>query len=152
MARGIIALVTSLISRVIDHHKVFTGAAPFKNSSPTTVGVRILSGIRPNRPAHPSFTDELWDLSRDCWHQKPSLRPGILKVVSRLRNALIVQDDHADGTDVSTTSTACKAVSSNQRRKPSHRMPSFFILSRGVSQDSKAYDGSQLTRRLHVCS
>jgi len=122
MARDIIPMVTSLMSRAIDDRKVFTGAAPFNNSPPTTVAVRILAGIRPDRPV--DFTDELWDLIQRCWHQKPSLRPEISEVVSHLKNALIAQDDHADGTDVSTI---CKTTSSNRQRKPSHRMSSFFF-------------------------
>ena len=119
MARDIIPLVTGLNSRVIDDYKVFTGVSPFNNSPPTTVAVRILSGIRPDRPVHPRLTSELWDLNQRCWNKEPSQRPGILKVVSHLRNALNTQDDHVDGTDVSRT---CKTIPSSRQGKQSHRM------------------------------
>ena len=122
MARDIIAPVTSLIGCAIHDHKVFTGAAPFNHSPPTTVAVRMLAGIRPDRPGYSSLTDELWDLNQRCWDQEPSSRPEISEVVSHLQNALTAQDDHTDGTDVSTTS---KTISGARQIKPSHRTPSF---------------------------
>jgi hypothetical protein len=55
--------------------------------------VRILSGKRPRRPAHPGFTDKLWDLIQRCWDQKPQLRPAISEVVCYLGTVIAVQDE-----------------------------------------------------------
>ena len=94
--------------------------------------MRIVAGIRPDRPVHPGLTDELWDLNQRCWHQEPLLRPGASEVVSHLRNALTAQGDHADTPDASTT---CGTISSSQGRKPPpHCEDSFPSLPRSISQ------------------
>jgi serine/threonine protein kinase len=87
--------------RVCDHpngdltthlHKVFTGRAPFYNSRPTTVAVDVLSGVRPERPAHSSLTDDLWDLTQRCLDHDPQQRPGVSEIVFRLRGNHNSQD------------------------------------------------------------
>lgn len=72
-------------------HKIFTGRAPFHDSTPTTVAVDVLSGNRPERPTHPSLTDDLWDLTERCWNKNPRWRPDISEVVLRLRTTFAPQ-------------------------------------------------------------
>jgi hypothetical protein len=121
------------VSHVIHHYKVFTGAAPFPNTPPTAVGVRILAGKRPERPAHSSLTDDLWDLNQRCWDQEALLRPIITEVVCYLRTTLTAQEDHADGTDISTAGeTICGG---SQQREPSNRASPFLSLNKVIRQD-----------------
>jgi len=62
-------------------YKVFTGNVPFHNSIPATVAVDVLLGGRPDRPADPSLTDDIWGLTEHCWDHDPRRRPGISEVV-----------------------------------------------------------------------
>lgn len=41
----------------------------------------ITQGERPRRPAPPSFTQDLWTLTRRCWDHEPLSRPTISEVV-----------------------------------------------------------------------
>ncbi|KAF9644343.1 kinase-like protein [Thelephora ganbajun] len=101
--------------------EVFTGAAPFVHSPPVTVAVRILAGKRPERPAHSSLTDELWDLNRRCWDQQPLSRPRISEVVGYLRTVLAIQEGHADESGISVK---YDTISSSSRQKEQlHRLP-----------------------------
>ena len=45
----------------------------------------IVEGTRPLRPAHSTFTDNLWALAERCWSDKPHLRPGVAVVLEDLR-------------------------------------------------------------------
>ena len=65
--------------------KIFTGAVPFGDDPPHAAMSAIISGKRPPRPAHPTFTDGLWTLAQRCWDQKPHLRPQVLEVLQILR-------------------------------------------------------------------
>ena len=73
---------------VAHQYKVLAGVFPFPNSPPTTVAVDVLSGKRPERPNHPSITDELWDMIQRCWDQEPQRRPGISEVACHLRSII----------------------------------------------------------------
>jgi serine/threonine protein kinase len=75
----------TMIEPTAHPHKAFTGRAPFYDSRPTTVAVDVLSGIRPERPAHSSLTDDVWNLTQRCWDHDPEQRPGISEVVAHLR-------------------------------------------------------------------
>ena len=86
----------SIVYFVHHRYKVFAGAAPFADSPPTTVAVRVLSGKRPDRPKNPGLTDELWDLIQRCWEGDPLRRPESSEVVSHLRLASIVQPDRSN--------------------------------------------------------
>ena len=44
----------------------------------------IMSGKRPPRPTHPSFTGGLWILMQRCWDQNPESRPEASEVVKAL--------------------------------------------------------------------
>lgn len=110
---------------------MFQGDAPFANSPPTTVAVRVLSGKRPERPAHSSLTDELWDLTECCWDQEPQRRPKISEVVRRLRTDLAAQEGYADGANVVTTDDTVSG-DSKQTGAP-HRGSSFLTLQSFIS-------------------
>jgi len=66
-------------------HKVFTGEVPFHNSISATVVMDVLSGNRPDRPTDLNLSDDLWDLTEQCWNHDPRRRPEISEVVPRLR-------------------------------------------------------------------
>ena len=65
--------------------KLFTVKVPFHNSVSATVVVDVLSGNRPDRPTDPRLTDNLWDLTKNCWNHDPQGRPDISEVVLRLQ-------------------------------------------------------------------
>ena len=65
-------------------YKAITGKVPFHNSIPATVVVDVVSGGRPDRPADPCLTDDLWDLTKHCWDHDPQRRPEISEVVLSL--------------------------------------------------------------------
>jgi len=67
--------------------QVFTGAPPFGNCGAVSAMKSVISGTRPPRPAHPTFTDDLWMLVQRCWGHDPHLRPDVSEVLNRLRSA-----------------------------------------------------------------
>lgn len=84
----------TFIGHLIYQYKVLAGVFPFADSPPTTVAVDVLSGKRPERPSHPSLTDELWNLIQRCWEQDPQRRPGISDVARHLKS--IVRQNRGD--------------------------------------------------------
>jgi len=62
-------------------NQVFTGAAPFSDKKNAAAMFDIMSGVRPPRPTHPTFTAELWILMQTCWDQNPYLRPEASEVL-----------------------------------------------------------------------
>jgi len=68
--------------------QVFTGAYPFSNLGSFATALAIVEGKRPQRPTHPSFTEELWALVQCCWDQDPRLRPEVSEVLNDLRGLL----------------------------------------------------------------
>lgn len=73
--------------------KVFSGVAPFADSTPTSAVVKVLSGERPERPKDPVVTDKLWALIQLCWERTPRRRPEITDVVSCLRGAMATRNN-----------------------------------------------------------
>jgi len=67
--------------------QAFTGVVPFSDRKIAATMFEIMSGTRPPRPTHPTFTAELWTLMQSCWNQDPHLRPAISEVLSVLRGA-----------------------------------------------------------------
>ena len=83
--------------------QVFTGAVPFNGSSTVVAMLAIQQGDRPLRPAHATFTEELWMMMQRCWDRDPHLRPEVSealkclldKSVSRpLRRSCVCQSDY----------------------------------------------------------
>ena len=67
--------------------QVFTGAIPFSKSTPAMAMLAVVQGKRPQRPTHPTFTENLWILMQRCWNHVPHLRPE----VSEALQVLLVQ-------------------------------------------------------------
>lgn len=97
---------------VAHRHKVFSGMVPFHDMTPAAAAVGVSLGKRPERPSHPSFTDNLWDLTEHCWSQKPQHRPEISRVIPRLR-ATSLRRGHMGGKE---TQAAENATVSNSPR------------------------------------
>ena len=79
----------SAVRRTLAHHRfvsiqVFTGAIPFSGNSPAMATLAIAQGRRPQRPVHPTFTDNLWMLMQRCWDQDPHLRPEVSEILQVL--------------------------------------------------------------------
>lgn len=65
--------------------EIFTGRVPFHDCIATTVIVDVSSGLRPQRPMDPNLTDDLWDLTEECWAHDPQGRPRIPEIILRLQ-------------------------------------------------------------------
>ncbi|KAG6835373.1 hypothetical protein H0H93_002059 [Arthromyces matolae] len=72
-------------------YEVFTGNPPFfEVQRETAVAFMILRGDIPTRPLKDicwkdrGLTESIWELLKDCWKTKPSERPNITSVKSRL--------------------------------------------------------------------
>jgi len=96
------SIILPLMAFTAHRQQAFTGKAPFPNTPPITVAVDVLSGNRPERPTHPSFTDDLWDLTKSCWAHDPGQRPGISEIVVRLRTTPAPQPDRGAALDGTT--------------------------------------------------
>lgn len=81
-----IACETVVHSRFISM-QVFTGAVPFNDLPAVAATFAIMEGRRPPRPFHPTFTDELWALTKRCWDGDYHLRPEASEVSKILRDA-----------------------------------------------------------------
>ncbi|KAF9643599.1 kinase-like protein [Thelephora ganbajun] len=77
--------------------EVSSGAAPFTDSTPTSIVAKVLSGEQPEQPNHPIMTDRLWALTQECLEENPRQRPEIKDVVCHLREALAIRQDIRDG-------------------------------------------------------
>ena len=75
------------------------------------MAVDVLSGNRPERPTHPNLTDDIWNLTEQCWDRDPQRRPDISEIISRLQVPLTPQyDEIPDDT----------TLGSVPHREPSH--------------------------------
>lgn len=64
--------------------EVFTGKVPFSDCIAYTAMLNIMRGMRPERPTHPGFTDDLWMLTQQCWKEDPQGRPQIALLIEQL--------------------------------------------------------------------
>ena len=64
--------------------QVFTGGIPFGKKSATIAMLAIIQGRRPERPTHPTFTENLWSLMQRCWDHDPQLRPEVSEALQIL--------------------------------------------------------------------
>lgn len=100
-----------LVKNVAHRSKVFSGEPPFPGCTPTSVVVKILLGERPGRPNHPTLTDELWVLTRQCLQENPRYRPKIMDVVCCLQRALVIRQNHPSASATNPrTQTVAKAL------------------------------------------
>ena len=44
----------------------------------------VMNGIRPSRPTHRQFTDDLWELMQRSWDQDPESRPEVSLILEAL--------------------------------------------------------------------
>jgi len=65
--------------------EVFTGKIPFCKFGAPAVIARITAGKIPDRPNHPRFTDDLWELTQRCLEGAPSDRPTAGEVLATLK-------------------------------------------------------------------
>ena len=73
-----------------DTSKVLTGKVPFHEVGTGAVVMRIVRGIRPERPrlSHAiGFTDSVWAIVEECWKEYRSHRPGAPMVARSLATA-----------------------------------------------------------------
>ncbi|KAF9652316.1 kinase-like protein [Thelephora ganbajun] len=71
-------------------YEVLTGRVPFYDVKTDAVMMRIVRGIRPERPhlSHAiGFTDPVWAIVEDCWKEHCPLRPDVPTVVQCLTTA-----------------------------------------------------------------
>jgi serine/threonine protein kinase len=66
--------------------QVFTGIIPFSGSSLDAAAVSIMRGNRPERPTHPTFTEDEWSLMQNCWNDDHNSRPVASKVLACLED------------------------------------------------------------------
>ncbi|KAF9646896.1 kinase-like protein [Thelephora ganbajun] len=66
--------------------EVFTGKAPFGNDRTPAVIASIMTGKTPERPDHPGFTDDLWELTQRCLKEVPSDRPHVEEILAALKD------------------------------------------------------------------
>ena len=89
-----------VIHQVCDHDRghlpfaytfqVLTGELPFPRLGVAEIAVKVLGGVRPNKPENASnigFSDSLWSFARRCWDHRMGLRPKAAEVVSQLERA-----------------------------------------------------------------
>jgi len=61
---------------------------PFSDLNGPTIMMRITNGERPRRPRdtyHLGLTDLIWNMTLECWAQRPAHRPKVAEVVEILR-------------------------------------------------------------------
>ena len=64
--------------------QIFTGAIPFADRISVAAMLAIIQGERLPRPAHPTFTNNLWIFMQRCWDQDPHLRPKVSEALQIL--------------------------------------------------------------------
>lgn len=70
--------------------QVFTGAVPFSGRSALSAVIAMVQGERPPRPAHPAFTDSLWEMTQRCWGTEPNLRPELSQILQLLNPSVFL--------------------------------------------------------------
>lgn len=64
-------------------YEILTRKDPYHELPMFTVIAKVASGGTPNRP-DTITNDKIWGLMKDCWTPKPTERPSIEHIVSRL--------------------------------------------------------------------
>ena len=64
----------------------------------------IMTGIRPGRPNHPTFTTPLWTLTQKCWGVVAQDRPMMYEVTEALEELSVFVSHLHDGPFIRTPS------------------------------------------------
>ena len=132
--------------RIIHQYKVFSGAVPFADSTPTSVMAKVLSGERPERPNDPVLTNGLWNLTQRCLDRNPQLRPDITEVVCGLRRVLVDRKGHTGVANVAQIDDA--TFRSTRHQDSLYRASSLITPFKVVPTRLTGPDCSVLTHRL----
>lgn len=83
-------------------YEVYAGTHPFPDiSTDAMVQIAVCKGHRSDRPINPSLDDDLWEMTQNCWTEKPEKRPDVQQVKKKLMSwhkgtyePLRATDDH----------------------------------------------------------
>ena len=64
--------------------QIFFDTVPFEGKSILQTVRLLVRGAQPDRFQSPSIDDETWNLIEDCWKTRPSERPTMEQIVTRL--------------------------------------------------------------------
>jgi len=112
--------------------KVLTGKAPFHDVGAGAIVMRIVRGIRPERPrlSHAiGFTDPVWAIVEECWKEYCPHRPDAPTVARCLATAAAQWtptpplDDDPRTTDESGTFSLITLYDSSENTKTSGKLP-----------------------------
>ena len=66
--------------------KAFTGSRPFSELPlADAVSKMVIKRELPDRPQEQDLTDQVWDMTVQCWQYEPDCRPKMMEVVATLR-------------------------------------------------------------------
>ncbi|KAF9260003.1 kinase-like protein [Marasmius fiardii PR-910] len=67
-------------------YEIYTGRVPFYEMPEATIVLAIvINKTRPSRPENCiKLHDSIWDMMMECWHEAPSSRPTILKILAQI--------------------------------------------------------------------
>lgn len=67
-------------------YEVLTGEVPFARWSVHLFLVKVLKGVRPDRPRGAQVPDGVWETLRRCWEHRPNDRPSLDAVLRCLQD------------------------------------------------------------------
>ena len=79
-------------SFALNFPQVLTDKKPFHEYNPWSVVMQIIKGARPKKPdfaVSRGYTEELWELTTECWLADPAKRTTVNNVLEVLRNAAL---------------------------------------------------------------
>ena len=93
-------------------YEILSGQAPFAPLRPFEVILRVMKGLRPERPkgeAGVLFTDDIWRTLELCWKQRPSERISAKVVLQRLEKSSPLPQPrfNTDGTVDTSIEVSC---------------------------------------------
>jgi serine/threonine protein kinase len=71
-------------NRIVIPMKILSGVPPFLGYLDAPARFVMSKGARPLRPTDPDVADDVWALMEMCWHEKPSSRPEMRRVLQDL--------------------------------------------------------------------
>ena len=80
-------------SLVLNFLQVLTDKKPLHEYNSLSVSLKIIAGERPKKPnfiISRGYTEELWELTTECWWQDPAKRATVGHLLGVLGNAALV--------------------------------------------------------------